>query len=122
MELVISPAQIATFVIVLAAFISALVFIVRPLFKLMSEVREFVDAMRGEPARADLGKPERPGLFVTVARHTEALDDIRREVQTNGGGSLKDEVRLLSARMDALTHALGEPSINASQPKQDVAA
>lgn len=41
---------------------------VRPVLKRFDRQRELADALLGEKAIPELGKPERPGLFVTVAR------------------------------------------------------
>lgn len=92
---------------------------IRPILKKLDRSRELSDALLGEPAIPELGKPERPGLFVTVARLAEAqaaqgavqaaqgavIDVIRHEVETNGGGSLKDDVRQLRGDVAALTAA-----------------
>lgn len=64
---------------------------IRPLLKRFDRYRELTDALLGEKAIPELGKPERPGLFVSVARlaanqeaQGEALATVQHAQQAQG--------------------------------------
>lgn len=112
MSFVVSLRDVMTFVIALASFFAALLFLARPGLHAMRDMREIREALIGEPAQPELGRPERPGLFVsvtdlrgTVAELSATLEVVRHEVETNGGGSLKDAVKALQTDVTALRSA-----------------
>lgn len=102
MNLTINLRDIVTFVIALASFCAGVGFLARPGRRAFRDLRDMREALTGEPAQPELGKPARPGLFVTVAELRDTVAElqatvsvVRHEVETNGGGSLKDSVRVI---------------------------
>ncbi|MEV0306544.1 hypothetical protein [Nonomuraea fuscirosea] len=75
----------------------------RWLWKLFQSLDDFLDDLRGAPARP--GVPERPGVMERLARLETGLTTITHEVTTNDGSSLKDAVRRVEQKLD--THMDG---------------
>ena len=69
------------------------VFLVRPLRRLMRAGEAIAEAWNGTPAR--------PG-FDAIPGIPERIQRIEREVQRNGGASLKDRVFEIDRKLDAL--------------------
>ena len=97
MSIMIDTAQITGALAFAAGLGTAWALLGRPIIRTLSELRELKEALKGEPAMPELGRPERPGLFVTVVRladvqaaQSSTIDAIRHELQTNGGDSVKD--------------------------------
>lgn len=114
MNLVINLRDIVTFVIALASFFAGVGFLARPGRRAFRDLRDMREALTGEPAQPELGKPARPGLFVTVAQIQGEVSElrsivtvIRHEVEENGMPSLKDSMRALRADV-ALLKTAGE--------------
>lgn len=109
MTLAINVRDIVTFVIALASFCAGVGFLARPARRAFRDLRDMREALTGEPAQPELGRPARPGLFATVAELRDTVTElqgtmgaVRHEVQTNGGGSLKDVVRVIQRDLTAL--------------------
>lgn len=119
----ISPATIQGAALFVTGLATCWALAVRPVLKRLDRSREVYEALLGEKAIPELGKPERPGLFVTVGRLQEAnvrieetqavqgaaIEVIRHEMQRNGGGSIKDEVSRLSGQVTEILARLGAP-------------
>jgi hypothetical protein len=63
-------------------------YLMRPLVVTLRDVREFLREWRGEPARP--GHSSVPGIPERLARTESTLDDVDRQLRTNGGSTLRD--------------------------------
>lgn len=61
------------------------------IFPWMRKIMHFIDDVAGEPERP--GVPARPGLMERVTTIESSLEQVRHEVTTNHGSSLKDAVK-----------------------------
>lgn len=82
-------------------------------FPWVRKFMHFIDDVVGEPARP--GVPARPGLmerFQAVElkqnEHTVALAEVRHEVTTNHGSSLKDSTKRLEGRVEKVEGLVSE--------------
>lgn len=75
--------------------------LVKPVREFLHDVRQFFTDWNGEPADDLRGYPERKSVM-------ERLKAIEHEVQTNGGGSLKDDVREQGKAVRRIETSLGE--------------
>ncbi|MET8864683.1 hypothetical protein ABZW11_17235 [Nonomuraea sp. NPDC004580] len=71
--------------------------IARWLWRLFQRIDDFVDDLRGTPARP--GVAERPGVMERLARLEQELATVRHEVTANDGSSLKDAVRRVESKL-----------------------
>ena len=78
-----------------SAVLGAILAVVRKVWlavrRVMHRTEEFLDDWQGAPARP--GIQERPGVAVRLASIESEQVRVRREVEHNGGGSLKDAVK-----------------------------
>jgi archaellum component FlaC len=61
---------------------------------------KFLDDYFGEPARP--GVPERPGVMARLQRVEDLAREIRNETTTNGGTSMKDEIRRTASQVGTI--------------------
>lgn len=98
-----------------AASLAALAVILgfaRVLFRLFRRTGHFLDDWNGEAPRP--GQPPRPGVLEQLASVQAEQTRVSKELQHNGGGSLKDAVKRIEiaqkedrVKLDTLTALLG---------------
>lgn len=83
--------------------------VVSPLLTMAAEWREFRGDWYGIPKRP--GFPGHPGMAERVEVVESAVIEVRRELEFNGGGSLRDAVRRIEAQQVASATHAGAPVI-----------
>jgi hypothetical protein len=111
-------AIIASALGVVGVVLGALVrFVIQPLWRLTIKTGHFLDSWNGEPARD--GLPARPGVVDRIVA-------IEYQLHPNGGGSMKDAVDRIEAKVDeqAATAAEVKTALEAEQAsvRNDLAA
>jgi hypothetical protein len=71
----------------------------RWLWRLFQRIDDLMDDLRGSPARP--GVAARPGVMERLQRLEYEVAAVRHEVTDNSGGSLKDAVKRVEAKLDA---------------------
>lgn len=67
-------------------------------WKLLGSLKDFMDDVKGEPARA--GVPARPGLMERVGSIETSLAQVKHEVLPNTGTSLRDAADRTEKKVD----------------------
>lgn len=83
--------------------------VVRPVRRGLSWLDEFRSDWSGVPDRP--GVPGRPGMMVRQATSEAAIAEIRHEVQTNSGGSLRDAVNATQTAVAGLQRQMDQATL-----------
>lgn len=98
---------VGTFVTIVGAIVGAVRWSVRELVARQKKADDFYEDWYGEPERP--GVPRRPGVMERLKDQDQALDEIRKELTTNGGSSLKDRVVSMDGRLLDVEKKVGTP-------------
>lgn len=94
------PAWIAALTALTMAVGGIVVWCLRWAWRILSRTMKFLDDYFGEPARP--GVPERPGVMARLQRVEDLAREIRNETTTNGGTSMKDEIRRTASQVGTI--------------------
>lgn len=95
-------------VVVVIAALTGIFKAVKWMATLIREIREFLEDWRGEPARPEVGWPERKGVMQRLHELETNVKKVHHEVVPNGGGSLRDSVNRIET---AVSTAVEEGAI-----------
>lgn len=73
--------------------------------KLAARVGHFFDDWNGAPARD--GVPARPGVMLRLEQHDKLLAQINEQQHSNGGSTLRDEVRVTRDEVRVISTQVG---------------
>lgn len=107
MPLVISFTQLAVAVGAIGGAITTLLLVVRPVLGMVKEWREFRGDWYGIAYRP--GFPGHSGMGERMQGAETAIEGILGELRTNGGGSLRDEIRRIAEQQRISAAHAGAP-------------
>ncbi|HUY46673.1 MAG TPA: hypothetical protein VMV92_13215 [Streptosporangiaceae bacterium] len=94
-----------TAVVIAATAIATLIaWALRWAWRILSRTTRFLDDYFGEPARE--GLPARPGVMARLQKVEDITTEVRTEIRTNGGTTLRDVVYQTAADMAGVKEAL----------------
>lgn len=94
-------------VVIVGAIFGAVRWAVGTSARQAKKFEQFYEDWYGEEARP--GVPRRPGVMERLADQDQALADIKGELTTNGGSSLKDRVVSMDGRLLDVEKKVGTP-------------
>lgn len=89
----------------------------RPLLDMAKDWREFKGDWYGTPSRP--GFPGHAGMGERVAQNEVDIQAIRRELQTNGGGSLRDALTRIELQLRVTSQHSGAPVVAQPEPNHE---
>ena len=95
---------ITAVVIVSTAIAGLTAWALRWAWRILSRTTRFLDDYFGEPARE--GLPARPGVMARLQKVEDIAIEVRTEMQTNGGTTLRDVVHQTAVDMSEVKAAL----------------
>lgn len=108
MQIEISTAQVSAALSAVGGAVAATsvlwIRMVKPMRRALNWFEEFRSDWSGVPDRP--GVPGRPGMMLRMATSEASVAEIRHEVQTNSGGSLRDAVNATQSAVNDLTRRM----------------
>lgn len=86
--------KVAAAIVAFGAVFALLIRAARKATRMSKKVSNFLEDWNGEPARP--GVPGRPGAMERLSRVEIAVDEVRMQVNPNGGGSMRDTVNMIA--------------------------
>lgn len=114
--IVISFTQLAVAVGAVGGAITTLLLVVRPVLGMVREWKEFRGDWYGVPTRP--GFPGHSGMGERMLGAENAIEGILGELRTNGGGSLRDEIRRIAEQQRISAAHAGAPVLTTAPNMQ----